>query len=64
MLAIAAIGAGEIDKAIAYADAAERDRDPLFVLLARSWPQYDELRADPRFIAIVDRLQLPAHRPR
>ena len=62
MMAYAAAAAGEPEKAIAYADRAERERDPLFVLLARLWPEYAPLRKDPRFNAIVDRLQLPANR--
>ncbi len=62
MMAFAASAAGELEKAIVYADRAERERDPLFVLLARLWPEYDELRKDARFNAIVDRLQLPGYR--
>ena len=62
MLTFAATAAGEWEKGIAYADRAERERDPLFVLLARLWPEYEPLRKDPRFIAIVDRLQLPGYR--
>jgi hypothetical protein len=34
-------------------------KDPLFVMLARSWPDYDKLRTDSRFLEIVDRLNLP-----
>lgn len=61
MMAIAAWAAGERDKAIAYADRAERERDPLFVLMARLWPGYAPMRQDPRFKAIVPRLNLPEH---
>jgi len=35
------------------------ERDPLFVIMARNWPYYDELRADPRFLSIVEELRLP-----
>jgi serine/threonine protein kinase/tetratricopeptide (TPR) repeat protein len=59
MMAYAAAAAGETERGIAYADRAERERDPLFVIMARSWPDYDDLRRDPRFAAIVDRLRLP-----
>jgi serine/threonine-protein kinase len=63
MMAVAAWAAGEQDKAIAYADRAERERDPLFVLMARLWPGYAAMREDPRFQAIVERLNLPGYRP-
>jgi serine/threonine-protein kinase len=63
MLAHAAGWVGEMEKAIAYADRAERERDPLFVVSARLWPDYDVLRPDPRFQAIVDRLRLPRTEP-
>jgi serine/threonine protein kinase/tetratricopeptide (TPR) repeat protein len=63
MMAYAAEAAGEREKAIAYADRAERERDPLFVLLARLWPEYAPLRTDPRFHAIVARLRLPDYYP-
>ena len=39
--------------------AAVDERDPLFVMLARTWPDYDVLRADSRFREIVGRLNLP-----
>jgi hypothetical protein len=48
-----------MNEAITYADRAERERDPMFVLLARLWPEYNVHRTDPRFLAIVDRLRLP-----
>jgi len=60
MMIYAAAAAGDMDTAIMYADRAECERDPLFVVLARLWPEYDPLRPDPRFRAIVDRLHLPA----
>ena len=59
MLAVAAIGAGQREKALAYIERAESERDPLFVLLARLWPEYDQLRNEPRFIAALARLRLP-----
>ena len=59
MLAAAAASIGETDRAIAFAQQALDDRDPLFVMLARSWPEYDSLRPDPRFQDIVSQLNLP-----
>ena len=55
----AATAVGEFDRAIEFAQRALDERDPLFVMLARSWPDYDALRSDSRFVAIVSRLKLP-----
>ena len=63
MLAHAAAAAGEFEKAIKYAERAEAERDPLFVMLARFWPDYDSLRPDPRFQAILDRFRFPGWHP-
>jgi TolB-like protein len=60
MLTSAAAAVGEIDHAIAFAQQALDDRDPLFVLLARTWPDYDNLHNDSRFREIVSQLHLPA----
>ncbi len=35
------------------------DKDPLFVLLARTWPDYGPLRKESRFLEIVSHLALP-----
>jgi tetratricopeptide (TPR) repeat protein len=59
MLAPAAAAVGEMDRAIAYAQQALDDKDPLFVMLARTWPDYAALRKDPRFLEIVSNLALP-----
>ncbi|HEV8370492.1 MAG TPA: tetratricopeptide repeat protein [Pyrinomonadaceae bacterium] len=59
MLAPAAAAVGEMDRAIAFAQQALDDKDPLFVMLARTWPDYDRLRADSRFREIVSQLRLP-----
>jgi hypothetical protein len=59
MLAPAAAAVGEMDRAIAYAQKALDDKDPLFVMLARTWPDYAGLRKDPRFLEIVSNLALP-----
>jgi hypothetical protein len=59
MLAPAAAAVGEMDRAIAFAQQALDDKDPLFVMLARTWPDYERLRADSRFREIVSQLRLP-----
>ena len=60
MLTSAAAAVGEIDRAIGFAQQALDDRDPLFVMLARTWPDYiKKLRTDARFVAIVSQLNLP-----
>jgi serine/threonine-protein kinase len=63
MLLSAAAAVGEVDSAIAIAGRALEERDPLFVMLARSWPGYDRLRSDSRFLDIVRRLHLPGWTP-
>lgn len=60
MLMAAAAAAGEIDQAIAFAQQALDVKDPLFVILARTWHDYEKLRTDARFLEIVSRLSLPA----
>jgi serine/threonine-protein kinase len=62
LLAIAALHAGEWEKSLVYIERAESERDPLLVLLARCWPEYDPMRNDPRFSAVMDRLRLPGYR--
>ena len=62
-LAVAAAAVGDMDRAISFAQQALDDRDPLFVMMARSWPEYDRLRTDSRFLEIVSRLGLPGWHP-
>jgi len=59
MLCPAAAVVGEIDKAVEFARQGIEVRDPLFIMLARTWPDYDGIRKDPRFLEIVSQLQLP-----
>lgn len=59
MLAATAAVVGEIDRAVEFAQQALDRRDPLLVMLARTWPDYDNLRSDPRFLEIVGKLGLP-----
>jgi tetratricopeptide (TPR) repeat protein len=64
MLAPAAAAVEEMDRAIAFARQALDDKDPLLVMLARSWPEYTRLRTDSRFLEIVSQLELPGwHAP-
>ena len=62
-LAVSAAAAGDMDRAISFAQQAVDDRDPLFVMMARSWPDYDRLRRDSRFLEIVSRLGLRGWSP-
>jgi hypothetical protein len=39
---------------LAYIECAESERDTLFGVLARWWPEYDSMRKDARFSAAVD----------
>jgi serine/threonine protein kinase/Flp pilus assembly protein TadD len=59
MLALAAVAVGEMDRAIGFAQQALDDQDPMFVLLARTWPGFGQLRKDSRFLDIVSHLALP-----
>ena len=59
MLVSASAAVGEIGQAIAFAQQAVDIKDPLFVMLARSWTDYNPLRTDSRFREIVGRLGLP-----
>jgi serine/threonine-protein kinase len=59
MLTIAAAAAGNREQAIVFAQQAVDIRDPLFIMIARCWPQYKNLRTDPRFLDVVRQLGLP-----
>ena len=59
MLTAAAAAVGEFDRAIEFAQKGIDDRDPLLVMLARTWPDYDYIRTDSRFLEIVSQLGLP-----
>jgi eukaryotic-like serine/threonine-protein kinase len=60
MLAQMAAAANEMETAIGYVRSAVEGRDPLFTMLARTWPLFDELRTDPRFLQLVAELKYPA----
>jgi adenylate cyclase len=55
-LALTADAAGDRDQALAYARQALDQLEPPFVLLARHWPEFGELRQDHRFAALVHEL--------
>ena len=57
--AIAYVGMGDADAAVAMLTRACEERDPAIVNLAAE-PRFDALRPDPRFAAIVDRIGLGA----
>jgi TolB-like protein/Flp pilus assembly protein TadD len=59
MVAVGAAAAENFDEAIAYAREALEVRDPLFVMIARSWWQYRSLSSLPEFLEIVGQLNLP-----
>ena len=59
MLASAAAAVGEMELAIRSVRKAVDERDPLLVMLARSWSFYDELRGDPRLGAMIAELNFP-----
>ncbi len=63
MLSMAAANAVGLDEGIAFVGHAVDDRDPFFVMLARTWPLYATLRADPRFGELVRQLELPNYEP-
>ena len=55
-LALTADAAGDRDQALAYARQALDQLEPPFVLLARHWPEFRELRQDERFAALLREL--------
>lgn len=59
VLIIPAEAAGHRDLAIQYAERAWAEREPPFILLARHYPEYREIRSDPRFQAILREMDAP-----
>jgi TolB-like protein/predicted Zn-dependent protease len=58
-LSLTADAAGDRNQALAYARQALDQREPPFVLLARHWPEFRELRQDARFAALLRELDDP-----
>lgn len=63
MLCSAAADVIGLDEGIAFARRAIHDRDPFFVMQARTWPGYAKLPADPRFGDVVRQLKYPNREP-
>jgi serine/threonine-protein kinase len=61
MLTIAAAAAGDEDAAMKYVQRALDEHDPLFVMIARAWPDFERQRKDQRFAPIVAQLGLPGY---
>ena len=51
-------GLGDADRALHWLDTAYEERDGLMPFLAH-WPSFDPLRADPRFQALLRRMNFP-----
>ena len=58
LLAVACIGAGEIDEAITWLERGYASRDTYLVFL-RSSPFMDPIRQDPRFQDVLRRMKFP-----
>jgi serine/threonine-protein kinase len=59
-LASSAAAVGDMDLALDFAQQACDEREPLLVILARTFPDWHRLRQDPRFADIRRRLALPS----
>jgi serine/threonine-protein kinase len=55
-LALATEGAGQHEEAMALVRRAAKDREPTFILHARYFPEFQPLRADPRFAAALQEM--------
>ena len=49
---------GDYGEALTWLDRGVEERAPLLVFL-NTWPIFDPLRSDPRFVAITKRIGLP-----
>ena len=59
MFAIAALGAGLLDEAVALFSRAYEERDPWLTVLASHWPEFPPLREDPRVQEIIAKMGYP-----
>ncbi len=59
MLAMATAAIGDADAAIAYGEQAFDERDPALILFGRNHKAAHHLRADPRFVDILRRVEFP-----
>ncbi len=58
-LAFIHLGLGEIDQAYTFFERAIEDRDPIIIPIL-TYPFLDPLRDDPRFHALLKRMNLPS----
>jgi len=58
-LSVSAAAVGELERAIEFAQQACDEREPVLLVLARTFPDWNRLRAHPTFAEIVRRLALP-----
>ena len=58
VIALVNVGLGERDQAISWLQKAEEERDPSLSFV-NSWPGLDPLRSDPRFQALLQRMNFP-----
>ena len=59
VFAMAALGAGLLDEAVALFRRAYEERDPWLTVLARHWPEFAPLREDPRGQEIITKMGYP-----
>jgi serine/threonine protein kinase len=52
------MGLGDKDRAFEYLDQAYNERESLMAFV-KSWPFFDSLRSDPRFLTLVDKMNYP-----
>ena len=57
-MALCYMGVGDEDEAIAWLNTGYDERDSMCAYLAR-WPVWDPLRSDPRFQALLDKMNFP-----
>ena len=58
LLALVNVGIGNDEKALGWIEAADQEKDVLVFLLSFWWA-FDPLRADPRFQALLRRMNFP-----
>lgn len=58
LIVVVYVALGDIDKAFAWLDAADKAHDPITVRL-KSDSRFAPLRSDPRFDALVRRIGIP-----